>query len=1031
MTAAEIDLHARELFDVSPHPMLIYNRDSLEIVHVNRAAADEYGYSREQFTRLRMTDIRPPEAVPAFRRALERTGVIYCGVWTHRRRDGSTFSAEISANDLPDGNGPLRMVLIQRVGEFRSAELDEQRRLQRLAEQQRAINELATSPAFTQGDLDEAVMLALRTGSEALQTRRLSFWRMEHEPRGLRCVACYDADHGVQEDERFIAADAFPDYLQAIHGSRALAVGDATTDVRIEALRAAGLRAADCSAALDTTVRLRGKVCGVLCHDHVGGARHWLDDETRFTTELADQVSQVMLNAERNRYVDLLHDVAAGVARATGRAFFRTLVRQLGLTLGACHVHAAQLLPDGNRVRMLAAWRRDEAISPTVYALAGTACEEVMHNGVRIYPRGLMNRFPDDPHLRELGVEGYIGVRLHDSENRPSGLLIALFDTPIELPAETLALVRIFAARAGSELERLTAERHIRRAAAVFSNTVEGIVIAASHGGVIETNPAFLEMTGHAGGSLAGEPLLEVIGIGRGEIGRRVRQRLEREGRWDGEIECPRADGTRFPVWASLSRFAMPDPDDLQFVALISDITQIRESQVELEYLAHHDPLTGLPNRARFRERLDTALDRAHARDTRLGVLFIDLDGFKDVNDSLGHDEGDRLLVDVARRLSERTRAEDSLGRVGGDEFMLLVRDLAGPDDAARAASRLLEAFTEPFDAAGHRVFITASVGIALYPGDGADADALIRAADSAMYRAKAEGRDTYWFYTQDLTTQAYERISMVGALRTALARQELSLAYQPVFDLRSGEVIACEALLRWQPAHGAPISPAEFIPTAEASGMIVPISRWVFGEACRQMRQWLDAGEGPRRIAINVSPAHLHRADLVSDLLSAAAEHGVEPCHLMIEVTESLLMQGSARGAEALAELRARGVEVAIDDFGTGYSSLSYLKQLPISVLKLDKSFTRDLPDDADDAAISRAIIALARSLALHVVAEGIESPQQLAYLQAEGCYFGQGFYLGRPTTPQRLTAQLRQPPGWAAAVSTDVGRHTADDRP
>ncbi len=1021
MNTEEIDARFRELFEVSPHPMIIYDRGTLAIAHVNQAAVEEYGYPREEFLTLSATDIRPPENTPALQREVARaSGARYVGVWTHRRRDGSTFEAEISSTELPRHQRDLRMVLVQRVDGYRNAQIEEQRRLQRLSEQQRAITELATHRAFIRGDLDEALRLAVRISSDALKTRRVGFWRMQREPRGLRSVVTYDAQAGFVDAGQFMAAEGFPGYLRAIRGERAVDAHDAIADARTRGMVGAGLRGGDTAAMLDTAVRLRGNVCGVLCHEHVGGERRWHDDEARFAAELADQVSQVMLNAERTRYVDLLHDVAIGVAPATGSAFFRTLVQHLGPTLGACHVHVAQLLPDGESVRMLAVWRREEAVEPVDYVLAGTPCAETMRNGVRLYPRGLSERFPSAAHLRELGVEGYVGVRLDDSEERSSGLLVALFDEPMELPAETLALVRIFAARAAAELERLTAERHIRRAAAVFRNTSEGIVIAAADGDIVDTNPAFLEMTGHAPDGLAHAPLLDTLGIGHCGIGQRIRQRLRRDGRWDGEIECLRGDGTRFPAWASLSRFAMPEPDSLQIVALVSDITQIRESQAELEYLAHHDPLTGLPNRTRFRERLDAALDQAHTNDTRLGVLFIDLDGFKDINDSLGHDEGDRLLMEVSRRLAERTRAEDTLGRVGGDEFMLLIHDLDGPDDAARTAGRLLEAFAEPSTAAGHQVFVTASIGIALYPGDGADADALIRSADSAMYRAKAEGRDTYWFYTQDLTSQAYERVSLVGALRGALERSELSLAYQPIFDLGTGDMIAREALLRWQPSPGRSVPPSEFIPTAEASGMIVPMSRWVFTEACRQMRAWLDAGDGPGRIAVNVSPAHLHRADLVSDLLAAAAAEGVEPRHLMIEVTESLLMQSSARGAEALAELRARGVDVAIDDFGTGYSSLSYLKQLPISVLKLDKSFTRDLPDDADDIAISRAIIALSRTLGLRVIAEGIESRAQLEFLRREGCGFGQGFYLGRPAAPTRLPALARQAHHWLAEPET-----------
>jgi diguanylate cyclase (GGDEF)-like protein len=435
----------------------------------------------------------------------------------------------------------------------------------------------------------------------------------------------------------------------------------------------------------------------------------------------------------------------------------------------------------------------------------------------------------------------------------------------------------------------------------------------------------------------------------------------------------------------------------------------LAEANQELTYLALHDNLTKLPNRVLLGDRLDSAIQSANRENSRFALMFMDLDGFKTVNDAYGHHIGDLLLVEVAQRIGLNVRSQDTIARVGGDEFVLLA-SVAEPADAATLADKVLTAIQEPFQVAGRLLRISTSIGIAIYPGNGARQDDLLTNADAAMYHAKASGRNAYCFFEASINAHVHEQLQLVQDLRLALERHELILQYQPKFTAPNGPVIGVEALVRWaHPTRGL-IAPDQFIPLAEKTGLIVPIGEWVLDEACRQISEWREAGRRDWTMAVNLSALQFGHASLIQTVREALKRHALEPGCLTLEVTESTAMRSADASLRILQQLRDMGVSIAIDDFGTGYSSLLYLKRLPASELKIDRGFIRDLARDTEDAAIVSAIVALGQTLNLNIVAEGVETSAQQEFLTRLGCNSLQGFLLGHPMSADHLIEALSQ---------------------
>ncbi len=553
------------------------------------------------------------------------------------------------------------------------------------------------------------------------------------------------------------------------------------------------------------------------------------------------------------------------------------------------------------------------------------------------------------------------------------------------------------------------AETRLRQAATVFENTSEALVITDRDTRITAVNRAFSEITGHSEQQVLGQPA-SILKSGRHppEFYAQMWRTIVETGRWQGEIWNRRITGDLFPAWLNISTVRGPDDSISDYVAVFSDISVIKKSQDQLRHLAHHDPLTSLPNRLLFNDRLQHALDRVKRQGGSVAVLFLDLDRFKVVNDTFGHPVGDRLLRAVAGRLKVAVRKQDTVARLGGDEFTVMMEDLEHSRDAATVARKIIDAFRRPFPVDGHELYTSASIGISLCPGDGEQIQDIVRKADAAMYRAKALGRNTYQFHVSEMTDTARQRYQLETSLRRAVEEGQFELYYQPQVSARTGALVAVEALIRWRHPRMGLLTPAHFLSLAEETGLIRTIGDWVLREACQQWVRWREQGLITPRLAVNISAQQIAQRDLADKVHEIVGDTGMDPLQLELEITEGFIMEQVSEAVETLERLRNLGVTLSIDDFGTGYSSLAYLKKLPIHRLKIDRSFVRDIPKDRGDEAIARAIIALGHTLQMTVVAEGVETEEQLRFLRDEGCDLLQGYLLGPPQPAAELAALL-----------------------
>jgi diguanylate cyclase (GGDEF)-like protein/PAS domain S-box-containing protein len=564
--------------------------------------------------------------------------------------------------------------------------------------------------------------------------------------------------------------------------------------------------------------------------------------------------------------------------------------------------------------------------------------------------------------------------------------------------------------------ERKRAEAKLRQAQRVFDHTAEGIVVTDAEANIVAVNKAFTEITGYEEAEVL-DRNCRMLKSGQQDafFYKTMWASLTRAGVWTGEIWNRRKNGEVYSEWLAISAVEDEYQQPTHYVGVFSDTTAIKKSQAAVDFLAHHDALTELPNRLLCKSLLEHAVDRAHNQNNLLAVLFINLDRFKSVNESLGHPAGDQLLRIVSRRMKEHLRSGDTLARMGGDEFTVILEQETSVAGIAALATKFAEALARPLRIEDHDLHVTASIGVCVYPEDGEDADTLLRNADLAMDQAKTIGRNTFQFFTASLAADVRERLALENALHGAIERNELMVYYQPQVDLSNGRMIGVEALARWQHPELGWVPPTRFIPIAEEMGIVRQIGVGVLQRACRQMREWRDKGFVVPRVAVNLSVRQIEQDDLLDVVRNALADSGLAAECLELEVTESLIMKQPEKAAAVMAGLRDLGVILAIDDFGTGYSSLSYLKKLPLHRLKIDYSFVRDINHDLNDEAIVRTVISLAGNLGLEVLAEGIERDEQASWLLREGCRFGQGYLFGRPVPPEEL-------------LQSWIARHTAN---
>ena len=579
-----------------------------------------------------------------------------------------------------------------------------------------------------------------------------------------------------------------------------------------------------------------------------------------------------------------------------------------------------------------------------------------------------------------------------DSDGRVEGVIGVAFDVTEQRRAEQ-------ALRSSEARYRTLFEKNL---AGVFRTTLDGRIL--------DCNESFARIFGYSSPAEAlHQPALDYY-QDPGDRTAFLTRIQERHSISNYEMLARRRDGT--PVWVLENATLVEGPDGphTAIEGTVIDITERKRAEEQVRHLAFHDGLTGLPNRLLFNDRLTVAVAQAHRNHQKLAVFYLDLDRFKVINDSLGHSVGDELLRRVADRLRACVREEDTVARLGGDEFIVLVPRVASRNDANIVARKLLAAIRLPFAVEERDFFLTTSLGVSVYPDDGVDPEALVQNADTAMYRAKEQGRDNFQLYTPAMTARAIDRLSLENRLRLALQKKELVLFYQPIVDLSDGLVRGAEALLRWEHPERGLLAPVEFISLAELSGLIAPIGRWVLQTACRQIREWQTQGHPNLTVSVNLSPRQFQGADLVSQVAGALREHGVDPRCLDLEITESNAMENAELTVNSLWELKRLGVGISMDDFGTGYSSLNYLKKFPIDRVKLDQSFVRDVASNPEDAAIVRAVIAMAHTLRLVVAAEGVETEEQLSFLRRHQCDEMQGFLFSPPVPPGEFRELLRR---------------------
>ncbi|PPD34635.1 MAG: sensor domain-containing diguanylate cyclase [Methylomonas sp.] len=547
--------------------------------------------------------------------------------------------------------------------------------------------------------------------------------------------------------------------------------------------------------------------------------------------------------------------------------------------------------------------------------------------------------------------------------------------------------------------KRVKMEEGLRLMAKIFENSHDAIMITDTDACIVNVNAAFTEITGYSREEVIGKSSKFMnSGFHDKAFYENMWRQLLKTGQWCGEIWDKKKNGDIFPKWLSISAVADERDQITHYVGIFTDISQRKEAENKLISLAHYDQLTGLPNRTLFYEKMQWSVDLANRGHYLVALLFLDLDRFKIINDTLGHQAGDQLLIEVAGRLKKAVRATDIVCRLAGDEFTVVLTQIHGTGEIDRVARKILDSFQAPFTLQDRELFVTASIGAAVYPQDSEDIHGLLKNADTAMYYAKNMGKNTYAVFTESMNRQAHDELELETDLRHALISDEFLLYYQPQIDLTSGQIVGIEALIRWRHPKLGFISPDRFIPYAEQTDLIVLIGDWVLREACRQYMVWMRRGLPPVKLSVNYSGVQLRQSNQLSRLSSILVDSGMNPGNLCLELTESVAMENAENNIKTLHEFKKMGISISIDDFGTGYSSLSYLKRFPIDTLKIDRSFVRDIIENSDDSAIASTIIAIAHQLRLKVVAEGVERKEQLTLLKVKGCDIAQGYYLSVP---------------------------------
>ena len=719
-------------------------------------------------------------------------------------------------------------------------------------------------------------------------------------------------------------------------------------------------------------------------------------------------------------YLATLADELDGHASLQSSPIYRRVLRRLAAYPQSMSAAGSSFMEDLQQLRQM---RLGNAQADEGLARLVDHAEQIVSNGLSVAQ--YVQLIQSAPTLGQLDevlrsyAEGYELI-----QRRASYYRLALYAVSLILGLYLiLALIRIERnRRALSKAHRdlhvryeaqQRAESDLRLYATVFTNAREGMTITDANSRIVAVNPAFTEITGYSAEEVIGEtPALLNSGRQSDTFYEAMWEELSRNGQWQGEIWNARKDGSIYPEWLSIAAVLGNNAQTTHYIGVFSDISERKLHEERIQHLAHHDVLTGLPNRALLEARIAEGVSLSQRHGRIMGVLFIDLDRFKNINDTLGHAVGDQLLIQAAQRGRALLRENDTLARLGGDEFVAVLPDLENRQAAGLLARKLIAEWCRSYHLAGHELTVSASIGIALFPEDGHAVSDLLRKADAAMYRAKEEGRNTFRYFSSEISRASLGELLLENDLHTALERGELEMYFEPKVDAQSGQLLAAEALMRWTHHERGAIPPSLFIPLAERGGLIHLFGEWALRQVCGYLRHWLDQGLPVRPVAVNLSAQQFTQQDIPAMVADLLAEFELPPHLLELELTESVLMRNTEQAVAELSRLRNMGIKVAIDDFGVGYSSLGYLKQFPVHALKLDRAFVWGIEQEGDSGSLASAIIAMAHELGLVVVAEGVETPVQRRYLVAHGCDILQGYLFGKPQSAEAFRRLLKGEP-------------------
>ena len=1011
----------RQLFDEHPQPMWIYETHTRRLLAVNRAMVQQYGYSRRELLSMRMDDLWLPEDRETLRAHMaqrspseQRSGIER----RHVRKDGSIMEVELSSGAAHFNGVPVRHVLAADVTQRRKAEQE----LARVGRAQRLLS--ACNEAMVRATSEPALLQAICQIAVDIGGYRMGWVGLAHndERCSIEPVAHAGYNRGYlelldlswNEDQPGGSGPAG----RAIRSGQAQIVRNVLTEMAFEdwipRMLEHGFHGT-------VVLPLRdGERSFGLLYLYAPEVLTISNEEIALLQELATDMAfgivSLRARREQQRLQASVLKVAAAVSASTGTEFFEQLVHNMSEALGAQAGCVARLLPpgaDGMARTQTMALHLDGTMQPnTIYPLEGTPSQLLLKRHQVVVAQDVAQRYPQAPVLARMNAQGYVGQQLSDADGRPLGLIFVLFREPLVQTKFISSTLQIFAARASAEIQRQLAEQHIRRQASLLDKAQDAITVHDLSHRLLYWNQGAERLYGWSSDQVLEqpvEPLLYPDDVAFAHAGAMVRA----HGEWTGEMRLRHRYGHSLDVESRWTLVPGGDGQPPSILVIDTDISQRKATEREIQRLAYYDALTGLPNRMLLMDRIRQALAFAQRNQQGGALLFIDLDNFKTLNDTAGHDKGDLLLQEVAQRLNQCVRSMDTVARLGGDEFVVMIEQLHGePEalalDARNVGEKILSVLSAPYLLAGYQYRSTPSIGIAPFHGLDASVGELLKQADLAMYQAKTAGRNTLRFFDPDMQAVVTARAALEADLRAALTQDELLLHYQPQMN-HLGQPVGVEALVRWAHPQRGLVSPADFIPLAEETGLILPIGRWVLNTACRLLARWQEIPSlAGLTIAVNVSSRQFRHADFVDDVAHVLATTQIPPALLKLELTESQLVEDMEATIATMEALRKLGVGFSLDDFGTGYSSLAYLKRMPLDQLKIDRSFVRDLLTDPNDAAIVETIIALSRSLGLEVIAEGVESAEQRDLLLESGCRYYQGFFFSRPLPEDAFTAYL-----------------------